>query len=207
MTRFEVLDGETPLDDISGLIPANVKTRAQLNEVEADNIADVIAKYLGRGKPTKELAPFDFIWAFDLHREMFGKVWRWAGERRNTDLNLGLPVPQIDPALLMCLQDLDYWEKNNLYSVPKQATLLHHRAVRIHPFLNGNGRWSRMLANIWLYQHDQKVVFWPEKLIGTTSTERKTYLDAIRAADNGDLDPLFKMQEQYAEWIDDPDDA
>ena len=37
-----------------------------------------------------------------------------------------------------------------LPDVLEQAVLIHHRAVQIHPFRNGNGRWSRMLSNIWL---------------------------------------------------------
>jgi Fic family protein len=37
---------------------------------------------------------------------------------------------------------------------------LHYRAVVIHPFLNGNGRWSRMLANIYLKQNELKPTKW-----------------------------------------------
>lgn len=41
------------------------------------------------------------------------------------------------------------------------AALLHYRAVKIHPFPNGNGRWSRMLANVWLRKHGAKPTVWP----------------------------------------------
>lgn len=41
------------------------------------------------------------------------------------------------------------------------AAEFHHRAVWVHPFEDGNGRWARLLANIWLMQHDQPVTIWP----------------------------------------------
>jgi hypothetical protein len=41
--------------------------------------------------------------------------------------------------------DLAYWQKHWPDTL-EQAVHLHHRAVQIHPFPNGNGRWSRLLA-------------------------------------------------------------
>jgi len=75
----------------------------------------------------------------------------------------------------------------------EQGARLHHRAVLIHPFTNGNGRWSRLLANIWLLRHGRRVVRWPETVIGYESPLRSDYLRAVRAADRGDLDPLIAM--------------
>lgn len=44
MSGFESVPGETPLDDISGLLPPDVRTRARLNEVEAENILQALTK-------------------------------------------------------------------------------------------------------------------------------------------------------------------
>lgn len=52
--------------------------------------------------------------------------------------------------------DIAYWNKNKTFDVFECATRIHHRAVQIHPF--ANGRWSRMLANIYLRQHDKMPV-------------------------------------------------
>ena len=79
----------------------------------------------------------------------------------------------------------------------KQATRLHHRAVSIHPFVNGNGRWSRMLANIWLKRHGQAIIEWPEETIGSNSVIRDEYLGAIRAADAGDERPLRELHQRF----------
>jgi fido (protein-threonine AMPylation protein) len=86
MSGFESIPGETPLDDISGLLPPDVRTRTRLNEVEAENILEALTKYLG-GKPDPAVAPFDLPWSYQLHAEMFGGVWSWAGHKRTVPLN------------------------------------------------------------------------------------------------------------------------
>ncbi len=154
-------------------------------------------KYLG-GSLTRRKAKFDLTWMLKLHREMFGDVWVWAGQMRTTDLNLGVPWLQITVQLKNLCDDLAYW-REHWEDVVEQATHLHHRAVQIHPFLNGNGRWARLLANIWLKLHKHPVTAWPEESIGETSTIRDEYLAAIRAADNKDFMPLLNLHRTHAE--------
>ena len=79
----------------------------------------------------------------------------------------------------------------------EQAARLHHRAVRVHPFPNGNGRWARMLANVWLKRHDHMVTVWPEETIGSKSIIRVEYLAAVRTADEGDEGPLIELHRRY----------
>jgi hypothetical protein len=59
-----------------------------LSVAEAKNIRPVLIKYL-LGTPQGQEARFDFAWAKELHREMFGEVWDWAGQFRAIDLNIG----------------------------------------------------------------------------------------------------------------------
>jgi Fic-DOC domain mobile mystery protein B len=187
--------GETPIDDISGLkIPA-ITTRAELSRHEAANINRVILKYLA-SRPTRRKAPFDFSWCLQLHREMFGDVWNWAGEVRSGSLNIGVPVHRITSDLQQLLDDLHSWSGFQMDLI-EQSARLHHRAAQIHPFINGNGRWSRMLANIWLKQQRSPLVVWPEETIGAVSTIREEYLVAIRAADGLDWQPLIELHRRY----------
>ncbi len=146
---------------------------------------------------TRRSAKFDLAWMLLLHREMFGNVWKWAGEVRTTDLNFGAPWYQVSTQLHDLCSDLAYWDKNWLDAI-EQAAHLHHRAVQIHPFLNGNGRWSRLLANVLLKLHKQPVTDWPEDSIGATSVIRDDYLAAVPAADGGDYAPLIDLQRRYA---------
>ena len=79
----------------------------------------------------------------------------------------------------------------------RDHAVLHHRAVEIHPFVNGNGRWGRMLTNIWLALRDNSYVAWPEETIGAESPIRGDYIRALRQADAGDIEPLLKMHRRY----------
>ena len=131
------------------------------------------------------MAPFDLKWIKRLHKEMFGEVWEWAGELRTRDLNLGIRWNQIDDKLHNLTRDLEFPEQSGMVPI-EQAVRLHHQAVQIHPFYNGNGRWACMLANILLRARGQSETRWPESLLGVESTIRGQYLAAIKAADLGD---------------------
>lgn len=192
------IPGETPID-LSDLTPSakarGIVTRRELNELEAQNIARVFVKYLS-AKPSPHLAPFDYTWSLKVHEEMFRDVWRWAGVPRQHDVNIGVPFFNVSGELYGLLADLHAWSGLNMPFI-EQATRLHHRAVAIHPFPNGNGRWSRLLSNIWLKRHGIPVVEWPEETIGQQSVVRSEYIAAIEAADDGDCAPLIKLHEQF----------
>lgn len=196
MASWAAIPGETPIDDLSGLKVKSVRTRSELNAVEAENILEAVVKYLA-ARPSRRQAPFNLPWTQRLHREMFGKVWSWAGRFRTRDLNLGVPWYQVPENLQNLLDDLRAWDRNG-DPLMEQAARLHYRAVHIHPFVNGNGRWSRMLANIWLKQHDAAPVAWPEETIGDASPIRDEYLAAIRRADQGDDGPLLELHARFA---------
>jgi Fic-DOC domain mobile mystery protein B len=166
-----------------------------LNRAEAENIRKVVVKYLA-AKPPRRSAPFTLSWVKRLHKQMFGDVWKWAGEFRQQNLNLGCDWHQVPMQFQALLDDLTFWEGRG-DALVDQALRLHHRAVRIHPFLNGNGRWARMLANVWLKRHGQPITEWPEKTIGSKSEIRDEYLAAIRAADDGDEGPLKELHLRF----------
>jgi Fic-DOC domain mobile mystery protein B len=187
------LPGETPID-VSGLKRKRINTRAELNRAEAENIRKAVVKYLAT-KPSRRSAPFTLSWAKRLHTQMFGDVWKWAGEFRQENVNLGCDWHQVQMQLQALLDDLVFWEARG-DALLEQAMRLHHRAVSIHPFRNGNGRWARMLANIWLKRHAHGITEWPEETIGSKSVIRDEYLAAIRAADEGDERPLQDLHQR-----------
>ena len=199
MADRETLPGETPIEDISGLKNKTIRTRKELNVLEAENIRKVIVKYLSK-KPTRRSARFDLSWAKRLHREMLGDVWKWAGTFRTCDLNIGVPWQHVESRLHTLLCNLAYWEKSGMEQL-EQAVLLHHQAGFIHPFLNGNGRWARMLGNIWLKLHEQPPTAWPEQPIGNVSTLRSEYLAAINLADKGDYGALKELHKRFTPHI------
>ncbi|CAA6820600.1 MAG: Cell filamentation protein Fic [uncultured Sulfurovum sp.] len=108
MRRFNK-EGETPLDDISGLKIKNISTRRELDEVEADNILDAYLKYTISPKQIEGIK-FDTLFLQQLHRDMFAKVWSWAGEFRTTQTSIGIEAVNIRQALYQLMDDLAFWE-------------------------------------------------------------------------------------------------
>jgi fido (protein-threonine AMPylation protein) len=168
-----------------------------LAAAEARNISKAFLKYLA-ARPSFRSAPFDYPWFLKLHREMFGDVWTWAGGVRTHDLNIGVPHFQVLEQLAALVGDLHSWSGFG-HALEIQAVWLHHWAVRIHPFENGNGRWARLLSNIWLKTHGEPIVAWPDRLLGVASEVRDEYLDAIRAADGGNHDLLAGLHRRFTE--------
>jgi Fic-DOC domain mobile mystery protein B len=189
------IPGQTPLDDVSGLRIKSIRTTGKLNAAEAENIRKAVIKYLVT-RPTPRAAPFDLPWLLRLHKQMFGEVWAWAGTLRTGQTNIGSPPHQIETDLHNLIADLGEWKKSGM-PLAEQAARLHHAAVRVHPFSNGNGRWSRMVANIWLKLNGAGPTEWPESTIGTASTIRHEYLEAVRVADRGDMTRLLALHKKF----------
>jgi len=188
------IDDATPLDDISGLKLPKDKSYS-LKEIyvyEANNIALATLKYLS-APPAKTLASFSYEWMQQLHYDMFGNVWDWAGKFRQVELSIGIKAYLVPTALKELADDIAFWNKHKTFDIYETATRIHHRAVQIHPFQNGNGRWSRMLANIYLRQNGSMPVKWQENLLASENPKRDDYIQALKMADNGDYKALIEM--------------
>ena len=189
------IPGQTPLDDISGLRDRTITTQAALNAAEAENIRKAVLKYLV-DKPTRRSARFDVRWLKSLHGELFGDVWMWVGQWRRAGANIGSDPHMIETDLADLLGGLSSWSDHGM-PLLEQSVRLHHGAVRIHPFQNGNGRWSRMVGNIWLRVNGHPIVEWPEGSIGSVNPVRAMYLDAVRRADRHDFSPLIDLHRAH----------
>lgn len=121
-----------------------------------------------------------------------------AGQFRTTELTIGIPSHQVEIAVHNLMENLKVWNTTGMPLI-EQAARLHHRAVEIHPFLNGNGRWSRLLANIWLKQQRHPLTAWPEAHVGKVSVIRDAYIAAIKQGDQGNFAPLLALHQQYQE--------
>src|SRR2546430_1088076 len=75
------------------------------------------------------------------------------------------------------------------------AVRVHHRVVKVHPFRNGNGRHSRLLADVLLAKHfGREPLTWGGNAeLGNSDPNRQNYLDSLKAADKGDYGPLMKL--------------
>jgi Fic-DOC domain mobile mystery protein B len=179
--------GETPLDDISGLKLKNIKTRAQLDDAEAHTIFEVTLYYSLDPQRVKRLK-FNLDFFKKLHKQMFGKVWSWAGEYRTTQTTIGVEAKNIIPHLYQLTDDLVFWENN--WDYQDTATRLHHTLVKIHPFPNGNGRWSRMVTDMWLMRLEKNPLSWGSEYDLSLDGLRERYIDALKDADLHDYRSL-----------------
>ncbi|MEN8147833.1 MAG: mobile mystery protein B [Campylobacterota bacterium] len=188
------IDDATPLDDMSGLkLPAGRSyTLKEIDVKEAENIAMAILKYLS-APPSKREAPFTYTWLLTLHEEMFSDVWEWAGVLRQVELSIGVKAYMVNSELKKLADDIAYWNLHKMFDVYETAARIHHRAVQIHPFQNGNGRWSRMLANIYLRQNSLMPVKWQEDLLAQENPKRDEYIQALKKADRSDYTDLIQM--------------
>lgn len=87
MREFQYPVGATPLDpdEAAGLLLTHITTRSELDRWEQGNIIEALA-WLDQTKPS-DILNEQFIRA--LHRRMFGMVWKWAGDFRQSDKNIG----------------------------------------------------------------------------------------------------------------------
>lgn len=187
------MDGKTPLADYSGL-KIRIHTQDELNVVEFENISKATTKYLVR-RPSQTKAPFIYEWFLKLHREMYGDVWEWAGKFRQANMNIGLDKYLIAEALKNLEKDFQVWETTKM-DLDEVAARLHHRLVWIHPFENGNGRWARLIVNIYLKQNGRPLIMWPDAELLAKSDTREKYLKALRQADEHDFEPLITLQRE-----------
>jgi Fic-DOC domain mobile mystery protein B len=181
-------ENATPLtpEAREGLIPAHVTLRSELNELEQQNILQANTwAFLRRRKPVGE--PF----GCNLHRRMFRDVWTWAGTYRRSNKNLGIGWALIQPRLLEALEQTQFWIDDNTFRPDEIAVRFHHTLVAIHPFPNGNGRWSRLMGDILAVWLKRQRFTWGGGALAAADETRRIYIDALKAADNHDFAALF----------------
>jgi Fic-DOC domain mobile mystery protein B len=191
---LEYVDGQTPLDEDEkeGLLIPTISTRGELDEFEQQNIEKGILWTLKRSFKTEIILSEKFI--KDVHRKMYGDVWAWAGEFRKTDKNIGIDKWQISTQLKYLLDDTKFWIDNNIYPAEEISVRFKHRIVSIHCFANGNGRHSRLMADIIIENIFKQPAFtWGAANLVKQGNTRKTYLKAIKIADAGDIKSLIEF--------------
>ena len=188
---FDEPEDATPLtvEDQHGLRPTWIATRADLNEAEQDNILKGLAWAHRRRLTPTRIATDQF--SRQLHARMFGGVWNWAGRYRTRELNIGVAPWRIANDCAQLFDDFSYWVDRQTFPVDELATRFHHQIVSVHPFPNGNGRHSRLMADLLAESLGGDPFTWGGGNLQATGELRRTYIGALRAADAGDIAPLL----------------
>lgn len=194
--KFYYPEAATPIEDLSDLKLNWIQTQKELNQVESENILAAMRKYLLKavGPPDKW---FNVVTLNKIHHAMFCDVWTWAGKFRTTQTSIGIKPYQIVEALENLCQDVKYWNisESNLDLI-EQAAQIHHRLVLIHPYSNGNGRFSRLIADRYLKAWKSPFPSWPIDITKDGKC-RKNYITALKKADEGDYTALISFMKQY----------
>ncbi len=192
---FSYIYGQTPLDEEEkeGLKIDTISTKAELDEFEQKNIEEAVAWTYGKKWDAAKIVNEKFI--KELHKKMYGSVWKWAGIFRTTEKNIGVKPYQIASDLKQLTDDVLFWIENNSYPPDEIAIRFKHRLVAIHCFANGNGRHSRLIADIVIEKVFNLSAFsWGANTnIGKENETRKQYIKAVKDGDKNIITPLLKF--------------
>lgn len=191
MMKFTYVQGATPLspDEIHNLLPAHLTTQKELNEWEQFNI--VKGMNWAFAIKRKDVLSTDF--AKKLHTKMFDETWSWAGSFRKRQTNIGVEAIYIPQELKIIFDDAKFWLENDVYNLREIAARLHHRLVFVHPFPNGNGRFSRLFAELILHYNRQPPFSWGRCKLEEDSELRRKYIAALQKADQGEYKKLIEF--------------
>lgn len=151
--------GETPLDgdEWDALLPdvatrlGSVPLKSEVFDLEQAIYAEVatahVTTVLDNQLTLNELLTDHFV--RDLHKELYGDLWQWAGRYRNRELSIGIAPERIAEEVRSSLETIAYrWSHTDDWSAKAVAVATHAELTRIHPFTDGNGRSTRLLADL-----------------------------------------------------------
>ena len=169
-----------------GLIPTWIVSRDDLNRAERANIAAGL-RWARRGR-FDVLDPGSLM---TLHKRMYGDVWRWAGQPRQSEKNIGVADWwKVGEHLLQLTANIAAQVGFAVRPPDEIAIDFHHQLVAIHVFPNGNGRHARLSADLLAERLGQPVFSWGRSDLVSAGDARAAYVAALKAADAGDIAPL-----------------
>ena len=110
-----------------------------------------------------------------------------------TEKNIGIPFYQIQESLAALLGDVRYWLDHRTFAPDEISVRMHHRLVVIHPFVNGNGRHARLMADVLSRRQDRPIFTWGRADLVKDSDFRRCYIEALHAADQNEIGQLLKF--------------
>jgi fido (protein-threonine AMPylation protein) len=151
--------GETPApeDELSALLPTVREalggsiTKAAIYDLEqavqAEVTEDVLISVIDGSLTVDELLTDYFI--RELHQRLYGDIWTWAGKYRHREINIGIAPDQVAVVLHVSMGNLAYrWHHTQGLTPRLLGIAAHAETVHIHPFADGNGRTTRLLADL-----------------------------------------------------------
>lgn len=123
----------------------------------------------------------------ELHQRLYGDIWTWAGVYRRTEKSVGIDPVKIAVELRQSLETIAYRREHTDDWSPRELGIaVHAEAVRIHPFVDGNGRMTWLLAGLVFFaaQDAGEVLFTYD-----WGVDKRPYIDLLREYDRS-RDPV-----------------
>ena len=183
--EFEPGSNEQVLRNLVGIASPD-----DMDELELRLLDELYHEVLVQNVPARQLTMADLK---HWHRLWLGNVYAWAGQERSVNLGkdgFQFATASLLPGLLATFEreHLARWTPCGALAA---ADLVHAIAVThvelivIHPFREGNGRLSRLLADVMAVQAGH------EPLDYSSWEQRKpAYIGAIHAGFSGDYGPM-----------------
>ncbi|MBT2498617.1 Fic family protein [Agromyces sp. ISL-38] len=191
--------GETPIDPdeadalttearaVVGDPPLKAVIFELEQEIEQAVALDLIDAVLRGELRVGDLLTPDFV--FDVHERLYGAVWSWAGRPRVRMLSIGVDPSHVQVDLRSTLDNLAYrWANTDDWDARQFGIAVHAELVRIHPFVDGNGRTTRLIGDlVYLTAQDPH----SPPAVYDWSIDKRTYIELLRVFDqNRDPIPL-----------------
>jgi cell filamentation protein len=133
------------------------------------------------------------------HRRWLGNVYGWAGEERSVNMsknNFHFAAAAQIPRLLTilerdCLARFTPCHDINDAALIEAIAVTHVEFILIHPFREGNGRLSRLLADVMAVQAGHDPLDY-----SAWDADKPAYFSAIHAGLAGDYMPMRRLMEQ-----------
>ncbi|WAC41159.1 mobile mystery protein B [Pedobacter sp. SL55] len=190
--QYEYGQTELEQEEVEDLKISSISTKFELDEFEQQNIEEAMLWIMNKKWKVEKIFSEAFI--KEVHARMYSNVWKWAGKFRKTEKNIGVAHYKISLDLKHLLDDAIFWIKQQSYPADEIAIRFKHRLVSIHCFANGNGRHSRIMADIIVEKlFGLKPFTWGKNSTENNAETRDTYIKAVKTADNYDIAPLIKF--------------
>lgn len=162
----------------------------EMDDLESQLLEDLYESVLWRHFPDRRL------WVADLktwHRRWLGNVYGWAGKERSVNMAKGdfhfAAAARIGPLLdnfeEECLGRYTPCHGLNVDALIDAIAVTHVEFILIHPFREGNGRLSRLLADVMAVQAGRDPMDYSD-----WEADREGYFAAIQHGMAGDYAPM-----------------
>jgi cell filamentation protein len=132
-----------------------------------------------------------------MHKKWLGAVYEWAGKYRQVTISKGgftFALPRVIPQLMADFEknELNRYTPCNFKNQEEQAqalAIVHTELLLIHPFREGNGRLSRLLATLMALQAGLPPLDFSE----FEGERKEEYFAAVRQGMERDYQPMAKF--------------